>query len=105
MRIGNDAKIQMKKNLKKNGEISTKTISCKVLGYQTQKERILLIVRDVELVEISLDAIYECVIWDEERGVRSTGKIRERYQNMYGNVIEFEIENGFYKININSIDK
>ena len=48
---------------------------------------------------------YECVIQTEKEQLHCTGRIKERYYGMAGKTFKFEIENGFYKINLKQVDK
>ena len=105
MKRGTDAKIKMKKNLCKDVAMDQKVYFCKVLSYDAKQECIYLVLENDELTALSLDGIYECRIHEAERDVFCTGRIRERYHSEAGKILKFEIENGFYKINLKSVDK
>lgn len=105
MRPGCIAWIQMKKQLKKGVERDEQVYICKVCRYDEKRECIYLSLQDAALPDLSLDAIYECKIEDAEEGLLCTGRIRERYHSVGQQRVQFEIENGFYKICLNSVDK
>ena len=105
MKRGTDAKIKMKKNLCKDVAMDQKVYFCKVLSYDAKQECIFLVLENDLLPALSLDAIYECIIEETEDRIVCTGRIRERYANEFGNILKFEIENGFYKISLKSVDK
>ncbi len=105
MKQGTGAKLKMKKNLHKNAVIDQKMYFCKVLRYDAKWECIYLVLENDLLSTLSLDAIYECSIEKTGECIACTGRIRERYANEFGNILKFEIENGFYKINLKSVDK
>lgn len=99
------AKIKMKKSLLTNGIIDEKTYYCDVIRYDKEEESIYLILRDKNLMNISLDGIYECVIYRGNVGIKCEGCIVERYVNQDEKIIRFRVEKGFYKINIKYVDK
>ena len=105
MKQGNEVSMRMRKMLCPGESADEKTFLCKVLKYDETKERIFLILENAAVTDISLDAIYECRIWEGESGLRCSGRIRKRYHDEHGLILEFKIENGFYKINLNSVDK
>ena len=76
---------------------------CDVLQYDEKKECVYLRLQSSELTEISLDVVYSCEIGDEKEKITCTGRARDRYNGRYGRTIKFQIENGFYKINIKSL--
>ena len=51
--------------------------------------------------DISLDAVYECSIQNENEIFTCQGFIKERYISKLGKVIVFQIQNGFYKNPVN----
>ena len=59
-----------------------------------------VILRDENLRQLSLDALYECQIQTEDAWFTCTGKIVERFCNHQGNNVKLQVKNGFYKINI-----
>ena len=105
MKQGQETRLYMKKQLCTDEVLDTKEYLCSVLSYDLNKECIYLVLESETLSDISLDAIYECQIREEQHRTISTGRIRQRYQNQYGDILEFHIENGFYKINIKLVDK
>ena len=105
MKPGNDAKLLMKKTLRKGGNLDENLYLCKVFRYDVKLESIYLVLENDELTALSLDGIYECRIHEAERDVFCTGRIRERYHSEAGKILKFEIENGFNKINLKSVDK
>ncbi|MBQ8559257.1 MAG: hypothetical protein IJ439_04660 [Tyzzerella sp.] len=105
MKPGNDAKLLMKKTLRKGSNLDEKPYLCKVFRYDVKQESIYLVLKNDEVTALSLDAIYECSIRESERDTFCTGRIKERYHNESGKILKFEIENGFYKINLKSVDK
>lgn len=74
---------------------------CTVLMYDEENECIYLNPGECDLSQISLDAPYVCTIEEECGKTSCVGTVRERFQGKNGNVILLQIENGFYKININ----
>ena len=84
-----------------DGEFDDRIHYCKVISYDEDKERIQLLLRGEEVDVISLDGVYGCKIMDGENHMQCKGTIKERYLNHLGNMIVFQIENGFYKNNLN----
>ena len=105
MKTGDKAKLIMKKALNENIKMDEKVYLCRVLKYETKQECIYLVLENDSLPAISLDAIYECQIQEMKSALVCTGRIRERFYNEFGKILQFEIENGFYKINVKSVDK
>lgn len=105
MKMGSDARIMMKRPLSPRVTLDKTMYSCTVLRYDSKAECIYMNLRGDELTKITLDAIYECCVNQAGEGIGCSGRIKERYHNKYGKIIKFEIENGFYKINIKSVDK
>ena len=95
----------MKKVLNANGVVDEKSYDCTVFGYDAKQECIYLVLESDKLPTISLDAIYECRIDEGESLALCTGRVKERYENLWGKTLRFQIENGFYKINLKSVDK
>lgn len=102
---GRSAELQMEKMLLMGETVDRKIFACKVLMYDSKKERIYLLLESGMLTEISLDAVYRCQITSGTEDILCNGRIKERYRNEEGEVLELQIENGFYKINIKSVDK
>lgn len=99
------AKIKMKKSLLMSGAVDEKTYYCDIMKYDKEQESIYLILKDQSLIDISLDSIYECVIYRGNVGLKCEGRIEERYVNQDEQVVRLGIEKGFYKINIKYVDK
>lgn len=99
------AKIRMKKSLLKEETTDEKTYDCSVMRYDKEEESIYLILRDENLMDISLDGIYECVIYRGTVGIKCEGRIVDRYVNQDERIVRFRVEKGFYKINIKYVDK
>ena len=99
------AKLKMKKSLLAEDLMDDKTYHCDVMRYDKEEESIYLILRDEKLVDISLDGIYECVIYRGSVGIKCEGRIVERYVNQDERIMRFRVEKGFYKINIKYVDK
>lgn len=105
MKKGMDAQLRVKKVLSGKEEFDSKTYSCKILWYDAKQECIYLVLERDFLTELSLDCIYECEVADPEEHLVCIGRIRERYNNEFGKILKFEIQNGFYKINLKCVDK
>jgi len=105
MKQGSVATLWMKKALGATAVLDDKIYDCKVLLYDGKQECIYLVLENDLLPAISLDGIYECRVNQAEEQVLCTGRVRERYENQFGKILKFEIENGFYKINLKSVDK
>lgn len=105
MKQGNKAALLMKKVLGSATVLDEKTYDCQVLKYDGKEEWIYFVLENEELPAISLDAIYECRIDDTDNQVLCTGRVKERHENAFGKILKFQIENGFYKISLKSVDK
>lgn len=105
MEIREQAILKMKKILKTGETMDGCAYQCVVSAYDEKKECIYLLLKDAELTELSLDAIYECVITSQQNTYSVTGRIRSRYENQEGKMFELYITNGFYKNSIKSVDK
>lgn len=105
MRKGDYAEIEMKKILCAGGSVDKNVYECSFLKYNMQEECIYLVLQSGTLEQLSLDAIYQCEIRTEKERIDCTGRIKERYSNETGKIIKFQVENGFYKINLKSVDK
>lgn len=100
MYVGNVVEMQMKKCFLENAIVDETFYEGTVLLYDANEEKIHIQLVNANLAEISLDAVYDCIIHTLEGLVSCDGTVKERYQNEYGNVLEFLIGNGFYKISI-----
>lgn len=81
----------------KNENVYEGTVSM----YDPKTECIYLNLEELDLSKISLDAVYRCTIFLEEEATECMGRVRERFLGKSGNILILQIENGFYKININ----
>ena len=99
------ARIKMKKSLLANGTLDEKFYHCDVIRYEKKEESIYLLLRDENLMDISLDGIYECIIYRGSVGIKCEVRIVERYVNQDEKIVRFQVEKGFYKINIKYVDK
>ena len=105
MRKGDNVELKMKKVLSMSGILDEHIQICNLLKYDEKQECLYFILQFGELTDLSLDAIYDCAIKSAEEQISCTGRIKERYQGEEGKTVKFEIENGFYKINLKSVDK
>lgn len=97
--------LKMKKIILEGAQCDEEIHSCSVLKYDHERDCIYLILGGNAIDQISLDGIYDCMISKGEEKVACEGKIVERYCNQNGNILVFQVEKGFYKININCVDK
>lgn len=97
---GDRAIITMIQNFKEDEEKDTTIYDCTVIEYQKEKEQIHLLMNEGQLKEISLDAIYECRVQTLKGEDVCNGVVNERYISRAGKVLELQIQNGFYEINI-----
>ena len=105
MKTGDKATLSMKKTLSASEALDEKLYLCEVSRYEPKQQCIYLVLENDLLPAISLDAIYECKVCRQEDVLICSGRIKERYYNTCGKILEFEIENGFYKISLKSVDK
>lgn len=105
MQESKKAYLTMKKVLRIGQKQDIKTYTCEFCGYDKKSESIYLLLMDEPLSKLSLDAIYECKVEESHAEVLMTGRIKERYRNERGSMLEFNVENGFYKNSIKSVDK
>lgn len=84
-----------------DGEMDERIHYCKVIRYEEQSERIQLLLMGEEVPTISLDGIYGLKIMDGETSAQCQGNVLERYMESRGNILIFQIENGFYKNSLN----
>ena len=101
MRKGDIATLTMKKPICVGDLLDVCVYSSVVLQYDEKGEYIYFKLESGKITELSLDAIYECTIHTEKDQSICTGRIKERYCGAAGKIFKFEIENGFYKINLN----
>lgn len=105
IQAGNMAKIQMEKVLRMQDKINENEYDCQVLEYNEKEERLTFLLRSGSLEQLNLDAVYQCRIQQNEECYVCQGTIRERFLDERGKVFVVSIENGFYKINLKSVDK
>lgn len=109
MKKGSKVELRMRKVLHAAMEMDPKTYFCEILRYDIEQECIYLVLKGNSLSEVSLDAVFQCEIENAEEAeagkLHCTGRVKERYADENGQILKFEIENGFYKINIKSVDK
>lgn len=102
---GNLVRLRLENSMNGSKNMEGMVHECQVLSYEDDKDRLVMLLRKGDLSSIQLSAKYECVIFDETKGLRCSGEVEKRYRGEKGNIIEFYIKNGFYKINLNSVDK
>ncbi len=105
MKYGDKAELCMRKTILMDGTKDIKRILCSVLKYESKEECIYLVLENDVLQNISLDGIYECKLNTKSEVVSCVGMVKERFYNEHGKVLKFQIKNGFYKINVKSVDK
>lgn len=94
---GCPVELWMEQILLEDEEIEERTHYCKVMEYDEMKEQLTMMLRGEEVSVISLDVIYGCKIMDGERYAKCQGRVLERYLSKQGNMIVFQVEDGFYK--------
>ncbi len=99
------AELKMKKTILEGAERDEATYNCEVIRYDEENDCIYLNLKGANIEAISLDGIYYCKIYKENEGVECEGRVLERYCSQDGNILHFQVEKGFYKININCVDK
>ena len=100
-----NAQLKMKRTILEGMECDENVYYCDVIKYDDDRECIYLNLKDAGIEEISLDGIYDCTICKGTEGMMCEGKVLERYCSQDGNILCFQVEKGFYKININCVDK
>lgn len=105
IQAGNMAKIQIEKVLRMQDKINENEYDCQVLEYNEKEERLTFLLRSGSLEQLNLDAVYQCQIQQNNDYYVCQGVIRERFLDERGNVFVVSIDNGFYKINLKSVDK
>lgn len=100
MKKGNLAVLNIKKMLCAGVPMRECEHTATVLQYDEKKECIFFLLQTGTLTDISLDALYNCRIQTEKEYLDCTGRITDRYCGMEGKTFKFQIENGFYKINL-----
>lgn len=97
---GEKAVIIMTKSLKEGIETDKELYKCIVIEYQKETEQVHLLMQSGDMKRISLDGLYECRINTLKGEVLCTGKIKERYTNYAGDILIFQVLNGFYEKNM-----
>lgn len=105
MKKGNRAELTMKKPLHVGNKKDEHVYPCTILKYENAEESIWLLLDSDRLSDLSLDAVYECVIQTDDGHLVCEGIIKERYLGEDGKTFRFQIKDGFYKINIKYVDK
>lgn len=103
--MGRRIRLQMQRILKSTEEYNPKEYPCTLVSYDEKEEILHLRLLQGALTEISLDAIYRCVIEEANKSLLAEGRILERCRNEAGCMLQMRIENGFYKNNIKLVDK
>ena len=93
--------IRMTKMIRDDGCFDAKIYECDTITYDEDRECIFLILKNTDLPFISLDGIYECNIATREGILTCSGMVTERFIDKRGKILVFQIENGFYKNNLN----
>lgn len=75
---------------------------CKIFKYDAEEDYIQLLLEEEKLSAISLDAKYECTIGTRTEVLSCSGVVKERYRCENGNMLIFQIENGFYSVSAES---
>ena len=98
---GCPVELQMIKMIREGVEGDKQTYFCEILEHDQEKEYLYLLLMEASLDLISLDGVYECRILDDDNNVSCHGMVKERFRDKQGNLLVFQIENGFYKNNLN----
>lgn len=97
---GNSVIMQMRRPISEECQLDESTYHGKIIKYDNHEERIHIAVQTEHVEELSLDAVYECIMIAKEEQFSCDGMMKERYKNENGDMVEFLVDNGFYKINI-----
>ena len=98
---GCPVELWMEQVLLEDEEIEERIHYCQVIEYDEMNEQLKMMLRGEEVPVISLDAIYGCKIMDGERFAKCHGRVLERYLSKQGNMLVFQVEDGFYKNTVN----
>ena len=98
---GCPVELQIIKMIREGVEEDKQTYFCEILEHDPEKEYLYLLLMEASLDMISMDGVYECRILDDENKVSCHGMVKERFRDKRGNLLVFQIENGFYKNNLN----
>ncbi len=105
MRRGDYAELKVKKVLRTNELLTDKVHIGEVLHTNDKEEIICVLLKEGDLEELSLDCIYLCKVKSGEYEESCTVRVKERFVGNEGKIVRLKIENGFYKINLKSVDK
>lgn len=105
MKKGQNARLIVKTALKAGISKQDLAYDCTVWSYNPDTERMRLLLTCDEMENVLLDYLYECEIYEEDTKQYCEGIIKERYHCEYGNMIEYQVRNGFYKNTIKLVDK
>lgn len=94
---GNPCDLQIENSYSSDGMFDEVVHKCQIYKYDAEEDYMFLVLKEGELTEISLDAIYQCYISTRKELINCSGTVKERYQCKYGNFIVFKISDGFYK--------
>lgn len=100
IQIGCPVEIKMVKMMLEGEKINSQGYFAEILEYKPLTERIYLVLREGHLEDISLDAVYECSIEEEREPKLCYGVIIERFKDKRGDIVVFQLENGYYKKNL-----
>lgn len=98
MKRGDRVELKMQKTLCEGVEFVDAVYSCQLLQYDDKRECLYLLSNSNELTVFSLDAIYVCEIQTDKGVLQCTGRIKERYCNAVGSIVNIQIINGFFKV-------
>lgn len=96
MEKGDKVRVRMQRVLHPEVVMDEAGYECEILRYDSKDERIYLLLKEAALRDISLDAVYSCVILGKDETEKLTGRMKERYISEAGKVLELQIENGIY---------
>ena len=105
MNRGDMVELNMDKMLCVSKAKDMKTHCGTLQEYRIMQEEMEITLQEGTLMELSLDAIYICTIYSQTGKICCTGRVRERYCGEKGKTLVFHIDNGFFKINGNHVDK
>ncbi len=105
MKQGDRFQLVVEKYLQKDHTKEYGECAGTVWRYDAKEACIYFLLEKQALSSVSLDIIYRCEIHSADEILTCTGRVIERYYHEKGKILKFEIENGFYKINLNCIDK
>ena len=92
------ADLKMEKVISMDAVFDEEIHCCKIYNYDAEEDYILLLLEEDNIAAISLDAKYDCTIGTKAELLSCSGTVKERYQCEKGNMLVFQIENGFYSV-------